>query len=100
MAHGDFSDFNPDVDIGSATVACRGGRKRPGDSPYWIEIEMVGEDNSPCPGEAYSLKCPDGSVKTGALNQLGFARVALDQPGLYGISFPALDKEAWEPARS
>ena len=99
MAHGDFSDFGRDHEIGSATVACRAGRKKSVDSVYWIEIEMVGEDNSPCPGESYSVKCPDGSLQTGNLNQLGFARVALDQPGAYGISFPDLDKDAWKPAQ-
>lgn len=97
MAHGDFSNFNPGSNIGSATIACGAAQKTVTDPPYWIEIEMVGEDNNPCPGESYSVKCPDGSVLTGALNQLGFARVALDRPGTYGISFPELDKDAWGP---
>lgn len=98
MAQGNFSDFDANLGIGSATLACPAGRQKAVDSTYWIEIEMVGEDNSPCPGEAYSVKGPDGSVQTGTLNQLGFARVALEQPGSYGISFPELDKDAWKPA--
>jgi hypothetical protein len=95
MAHGDFSDFDPNLGIGSATLLCRSRRTVAVNPPYWIEIEMVGEDDSPCAGENYSVQCPDGSTKTGSLNQLGFARVELDQPGMYGISFPDLDKDAW-----
>jgi hypothetical protein len=96
MAQGDFSGFDPDLGIGSTTVACRTGREN---DRFWIEIELVGEDGSPCPGEKYRVKCPDGSVKTGSLDESGFTRIALDRPGTCGISFPDFDKDAWEPAR-
>src|SRR5690348_9079762 len=41
----------------------------------WIEIELVGEDDKPISGEAYRITMPDGSVKSGTLDENGFARV-------------------------
>ena len=40
---------------------------------------------------------PDGSVTTGSLDEKGFARVDGIDPGQVQITFPELDKEAWEP---
>jgi hypothetical protein len=98
MAHGDFSHFDPDTSVGSPILPCHRNKKSKGASPYWIEIEMVDEDNNPCPGEKYSVCCPDGSVKTGTLNRLGFCRIETDQPGTCQVSFPDLDKNSWEPS--
>lgn len=80
----------------------------PGDSPAeeqndeektsWIEIELVGEDDEPIPGEKYRITLPDGSVAEGTLDEKGFARVEGFERGKCQISFPDLDKEAWEPA--
>ena len=85
--------FNPKMTAGSPTVPCPAAPPK-----FWIEIEMVGEDDRPCPGERYNVKCPDGSLRTGVLSELGLARVELTQAGTCEISFPDLDKDAWEPA--
>ncbi|MBX3322748.1 MAG: hypothetical protein KF757_07130 [Phycisphaeraceae bacterium] len=64
----------------------------------WIEIELVGEDDKPIPGERYRITAPDGRVAEGTLNGDGFARVNNLEPGTCKITFPKLDKDAWEPA--
>jgi type VI secretion system secreted protein VgrG len=66
---------------------------------HWIEIELVDEAGNPVPGERYEVKLPDGRVAKGTLNAEGFARVAgFDQAGNCEITFPDLDKDAWEKA--
>lgn len=62
----------------------------------WIEIELVGEDDKPIPGEKYEIALPDGSVASGTLDQKGFARVEGFKKGQCQISFPDLDQDAWE----
>jgi hypothetical protein len=65
---------------------------------HWIEIELLGEDDSPIPGEAYRIKLPDGSIVSGTLDANGGARVEnIVAAGACQISFPALDRGAWEP---
>jgi type VI secretion system secreted protein VgrG len=64
----------------------------------WIEIELIDEEDNPVPGEQYKITLPDGSVKTGTLDQNGFARVDGIDPGTCKVTFPNLDKEAWEQA--
>jgi type VI secretion system secreted protein VgrG len=63
----------------------------------WIEIELVDEDNKPVPGEKYKVTLPDGkTVAQGTLDQNGYARVNGVDPGTCKITFPDLDKDAWE----
>lgn len=65
----------------------------------WIEIELVDEENHPVPGERYSVTLPDGeAVAQGVLDEKGFARVEGFDPGTCKITFPDLDKDAWEKA--
>jgi type VI secretion system secreted protein VgrG len=65
----------------------------------WIEIELVDEEDTPVPGEYYEITLPDGeTVASGTLDDKGFARVDGIDPGTCKITFPELDKEAWEPA--
>jgi len=65
----------------------------------WIEIEMVDEEDNPVPGEKYSITLPDGeTVAEGMLDGKGFARVDGIEPGTCKITFPELDKDAWEEA--
>ena len=65
----------------------------------WIEIELVDEENQPVPGEKYRITLPDGeSVAEGTLDEKGFARVDGIDSGTCKITFPELDKEAWEKA--
>ena len=62
----------------------------------WIEIELVGEDDEPIPGEKYKITLPDESVAEGTLDEKGFARIEGFEKGSCKVSFPRLDKEAWE----
>ena len=62
----------------------------------WIEIEMVGEDDKPIPGEKYKITLPDDTVAQGTLNEKGFARIeGIAEPGTCKVTFPDIDKEAW-----
>lgn len=62
----------------------------------WIEIELVGEDDEPIPGQKYEVTLPDGTVASGSTDQNGYARVEGFDPGSCKVSFPDLDEEAWE----
>jgi hypothetical protein len=61
----------------------------------WIEIELVGEDDKPIPGEKYEIELPDGKMAKGTLDNKGFARVEGFEAGNCKVSFPKLDKDAW-----
>lgn len=63
----------------------------------WIEIELVDERNEPVPGAKYCVTLPDGeTVAEGTLDEKGWARVKGFEPGECKITFPDLDKNAWE----
>ncbi len=62
----------------------------------WIEIELVDEEDNPVPGERYQITLPDGSVAEGSLDEKGFARVDGIDPGTCQVTFPELDKDAWD----
>ena len=65
----------------------------------WIEIELVDEDKNPVPGEKYRITLPDGeTVAEGTLDDKGSTRVDGIDPGTCKITFPELDKDAWEKA--
>jgi type VI secretion system secreted protein VgrG len=65
----------------------------------WIEIELVDEDDQPIAGERYQITLPDGTtVATGTTDSNGLARVSGIDPGSCKITFPNLDKDAWEKA--
>lgn len=67
--------------------------------PSWIEIKLVDEEGEPVPGEQYKITLPDGeTVAEGTLDNKGFARVEGFEPGSCKITFPQLDKDAWEKA--
>ena len=70
------------------------------DKKSWIELQLVYESNGkPVPGMAFEVTLPDGqTVYSGSLDDNGFARVDHIDPGSCQISFPYLDKEAWEDA--
>jgi hypothetical protein len=64
----------------------------------WIEIELVDDAGEPVPGESYEITLPDGSKATGSLDGKGFARVEGVDPGTCKVTFPNLDKDAWNRA--
>lgn len=65
--------------------------------PHWIEIELVDEDGKPVPGAEYAITLPNGAVATGTLNEKGLAHIDGIDPGSCKVTFPNLDKDAWEP---
>ena len=62
----------------------------------WIEIELIGEDDSPVVGESYRLILADGTAVEGALDEKGMARIEGIEPGSCKVTFPRLDSDAWE----
>ncbi len=64
---------------------------------HWVEISLENADGSPAAGVAYQVTMPDGSIASGSLDDKGFAREDGIDPGQVQITFPDLDKEAWEP---
>ena len=65
----------------------------------WIELELVDEDDNPVAGERYRMTLPDGeTIATGTTDSNGIARVTGIDPGECKITFPDLDKDAWEKA--
>ena len=67
------------------------------DKKHWIEIELLDEDGNPVPGEPYRITLPDGTTAaSGTLDHKGCARVDHIDPGTCQVTFPNLDKEAWQ----
>jgi len=65
---------------------------------YWVEIALIGEDGQPVPGEEFVILLPDGRRETGKLDGQGLARFSeLPNPGTCKVSFPQLDRDAWQP---
>ncbi|MGA7237380.1 MAG: hypothetical protein WBY44_16965 [Bryobacteraceae bacterium] len=65
---------------------------------HWIEIQLLGEDDSPVPDEEYRIVLPNGDQARGYLDSKGCARIEnIPQGGDCQITFPVLDKDAWEP---
>jgi hypothetical protein len=85
-------------DVANGAAAARSTPPEEQKKTSWIEIELVGEDDRPIPGEKYRIKLPDNSVDEGTLDDKGFARVEGFEKGDCQISFPELDREAWEDA--
>ena len=63
---------------------------------HFVEVEMVGEDGKGVAGVEYLLTLPDGSEVSGYTNSLGLIRIDGIDAGNCQITFPKLDKEAWE----
>ena len=68
------------------------------DNTHWIEIELVDEAGKPVPGEPYEITLPDASLASGTLDEQGKARVEGITSGQCQVSFPKIDKTAWEDA--
>lgn len=64
---------------------------------HFIEIELVDDDGKPVPNEAYVIELPDGTKRTGRTDGEGKARLTGIDPGTAKVSFPDLDKSAYEP---
>lgn len=66
------------------------------DKTHWIKIKLVDEAGKPVPGEQYKITLPDNSVASGTLDEKGEAEVKGIDAGNCKVTFPNLDKDAWE----
>jgi type VI secretion system secreted protein VgrG len=65
----------------------------------WLEVELVDEADEPVAGEKVLVTLPDGKVYSGRTNKDGVLKVTgVDKGATCQITFPDLDKEAWEKA--
>ena len=64
---------------------------------HWVEIQLLGEDGQPIPQEEFLVELPDGKRETGFLDGQGLARFSgLLTSGTCKVSFPQLDRDAWQ----
>lgn len=66
----------------------------------WIEVQLVGEDGKPIPGETCAVMLPGGRIITRTLDENGVLRIEGIPPGTCRISFPRLDKDLWSPVET
>jgi hypothetical protein len=62
----------------------------------WIEIILVDAEGKPMPGVKYRITPPGGAPVEGRLNEHGQAGLYQIEPGNCKITFPDLDREAWD----
>ena len=62
---------------------------------HWIEIALLDEKGNPVAGQSYQIRLPNGTVVTGSLDSRGLARVEGIDPGTCKVTFPDLEKKAW-----
>ena len=53
----------------------------------WIEFRLVDEDGHPIANQEYEVHLPDGSIREGALNEEGCARLDDIPPGSYRVVY-------------
>ena len=77
-----------------------GGKDRPQPEleTTWIEIVLLDEQGAPVGGEEYRITLPDGAVRTGRLDERGFARLDGITHGVCDITFPRIDGREWGPS--
>ncbi len=62
----------------------------------WVGIELVDQDETPVPEARYVLELPNGTKKTGRLDENGRAQVRDIDPGMCRVLFPDFDAGEWE----
>lgn len=70
--------------------------EKPKEKKAWIEIILVDMEGKPMSGVKYRITPPGGTPKEGRLNQHGQAGLYEIEPGNCKVTFPDLDKEAWD----
>ena len=89
-----MADFG-DRPVGSPVQPCP--LKQTSQPQHWVEIQLLGEDDSPLPDEEYEITLPNGDVVRGYLDEHGLARIEMIRSaGECQICFPRLDREAWQ----
>jgi hypothetical protein len=87
----------PDAPELEAEALSERGTTQPLQKKTFVALQLVGEDDSPVPGERYEILLPDGTTREGALDGAGKAMIEGIDAGKCTIRFPDLDKSAWEP---
>ncbi len=62
----------------------------------WVEVALVDHEGQPMPGERFSLRLPDGTLREGRLDGRGRARFADIDAGDCVLRWPDLEDEAVE----
>ena len=62
----------------------------------WIKIKLVDKEDQPVQGERYRIELQDGTIRQGTLDSKGQAHIRGIDPGNCQITFPNLEKDAWE----
>jgi hypothetical protein len=66
---------------------------------HWIGIELKDSAGNPVPEEQYRVKLPDGSIRTGYLDEEGKAKEeGIPETGQAEINFPRIHGDDWHPA--
>ena len=64
-----------------------------------VEIISIDAEGTPVPGEPYHVRLPDGSERSGKLDDEGRARVTgLEQADTCQVCFPRRDAAIWQRA--
>ena len=71
-------------------------RRPPQPVKQWVEVVLVDMEGAPLPGEKYRVTLPGGQVREGTLDSQGQAGFYELEPGSCIITFPDLDRDAWE----
>lgn len=78
------------------TIGARNQPEKAKEKKAWIEIALVDNEGKPMPGVKYRITPPSGQSVEGRLNEHGQAGLYQIEPGNCKITFPDLDKDAWE----
>jgi type VI secretion system secreted protein VgrG len=62
----------------------------------WVIVGLDDEEGKPVTGEPFQLWQGDTLISSGTLNNKGRRKVNGIDPGSYDLTFPKLDKDAWE----
>jgi hypothetical protein len=62
----------------------------------WISIELRDKQGHPVPGEGYEIDLPDGTTRSGNLDDKGKAREDGIIPGQCKVRFPRLHNTEWK----
>jgi len=78
------------------TIGARRAPEQRKEKNAWIEIILVDMEGKPVPGAKYRITPPGGEPVEGTLNEHGQAGLYMIEPGNCKITFPELDKDAWD----
>lgn len=67
----------------------------PGTTKTWIEIVLVDDKERPVANERFAVKVPDGTTRTGRLDERGFVRIDGIDAGPCDVTFPDIDGREW-----